>query len=245
VDVAAGPASAAARRAEQAAGKRHHKQRWTVVALVALGLGVAAPLLGALNPWNLLVIDQLLDHPAVGAVVVVAAIGGLWSLHVDRPQALRVGGFVVWGLAGVAVVITAILLATTRPSIIHGWTTPSRFNDVEARITNARYTGGPEIWEVWLASDRGPLASRENHVAVLRLVDRGSHPKAEIVPVAVRAEFRSATQLEVTVDEEVAYQVDFDPHDLHVVRERCFPVSAPAGWGATFGCGRDLSEWQF
>ncbi len=212
---------------------------------MVIGLGVAAPLLGALNPWNLLVVDQVFDHPAGGGVVVLAGIIGLWSLHVDRPRPLRVGGFVVCGLAGVAIVVTAIVLTMERPNIIDSSAFPNNFADVDARITKARYDGGPEIWEVWLASDRGLLSSRENHVAVLRLVDFGTHPKAEVVPVAVRAEFRSARRLEVTVDQQVAYRVDFDPHDLHVVSEKCFPVPAPAGWESTFGCVADLSEWQF
>jgi hypothetical protein len=137
------------------------------------------------------------------------------------------------------------MLVIGRPNILHTTTTPSGVNDVEVHITRARYgITGREIWEVSLAADRG-LASRENAVAVLQLVDYGGHHRYESAPVTLDAAFTTAGRLEIEANRRLAYVVEFDPDDLRVRREDCYRVPGPPSWGAIFGCGGDLSEWQF
>jgi hypothetical protein len=225
--------------------RRQNQQRSTATALGAVGLGVVGPIVGAHNPWNLLVVDSFLDHPSIGALVALAGVVAMWSMHAPETAATRTGGFVVCGIVGVAIIVATVALIISRPNILHTTTTSNGLNDVEAHITRARYgVMGREIWAVSLAADRG-LASRENAVAVLQLVDYGGHHHYESAPITLDAAFTTAGRLEIQANGRLAYAVEFDPDDLRVRSEDCFGVPGPLSWGATFGCGDDLSEWQF
>ncbi|HEY3140180.1 MAG TPA: hypothetical protein VGJ86_03575 [Acidimicrobiales bacterium] len=227
------------RKREGAARIRRSRHRVAIAAGVVAVLAAIAPFIGAWNPGNFVVVDRLFDHPTLGGCIAVAALVVVWHETVMRER-LRPVGFVVLTLAGLAWLALGILVKISLAESRETSVADNPANDVQLRITDAKYDFGKQIWHVSLYASRG-ITSRENHVAVLDVVEDDA---PGILPSIVTARFTGADEVEVLVEDQVAYRLRFDPGDLSVRSERCTPVPAGGGYNLTIGCSSDFTEWE-
>jgi hypothetical protein len=201
----------------EARGLARHRRGLSWLAVLAVVAAVVLPMVGAWNPWNLVLVDRVLFHPILAGLVVAAALCLLAHLYL-RDWLLRLvvfaglGGVTglwmfVWLLAG------SFLLPTWPPPA----TVASPFDDTEAAVS------GDEMGSaafVWLRADRG-LLSRENEVGVVGSSGSGAPP--------VDVRFTAPGRLVVTYQGEVVSRVRFDPHDLEVIDTECHTLTSPRG----------------
>jgi hypothetical protein len=175
---------------------------------------VVLPIIGAWNPWNLVVVDQALFHPAFAGLVVGGALSLLAHLYL-HDWLLRLAVFA--GLSGVTGLWGLVWLLAG--SWVHTWPPPatvaSPFRDTEAGLS-ADATGSGTF--IWLRADRG-LFSRANEVGAVGSSGSGAP--------AVAVRFTAPGQLVLAYQGEIVSRIRFDPHDLEVIDTECHTFTSP------------------
>ena len=204
-----------------------HRRGLSWIAVLAVIAAVVLPVIGAWNPWNLVLVDRALLHPALAGIVVAAALCALthlrlrdWLLRLVVFAGLSVGAG-IWLLGWLMV---GSLMNTRSP----GGMVASPFDDVEVAV-DADPMGSASV--VWLRADRG-LLSRENQIAVVGSSGSG--------PPTLDFRFTGPGRLVVLHREEIVAWIRFDPRDLDVVDTECRTLSEPPSATVTSCTDDDL-----